>query len=166
MKLIPASANRKSIRAVLLLECMVYLSVFCILTGLGFAAFYLMWNNATSLRRTADSVSASLRAGEVWRTDVHKATATIHVLEATNGTLLVIPTGRDEIIYRFSDAAVERKTGALPWYIVLSRVKTSQMVPERRNGIAVWHWDLMLDRTGTHRAVPLLFSFEAVAPEK
>jgi len=151
---------------ILLIECLVYLGVFFILIGLGFATFYVMWNNSTAMHRTADNVSAVLRAGEMWRADVRSATGTIHVQETPDGRWMKIPHGKAEIVYRFTGDEIWRKNGASPWNLALSRVKTSEMNPETRNRVAAWSWELGIDPRGTGRKLPWLFSFEAVASTK
>jgi hypothetical protein len=168
MKLIQEARTKPSraCEGVLLLECVTYISVFAILLGLGFAAFYTMWGNSAALRRTADHVAGALRAGEQWRADIRGATGTIHVEDSADGKLMKIPHGKAEIIYRISGNEVWRKNGTLPWYRALSRIKTSEMEPENRDQVMVWHWDLGMDPRGTGRTKPWLFSFEAVASTK
>src|SRR3954463_10095989 len=97
-----SNSKRRSLRGILLVECLVYLSVLVILLGIGTAVFYMMWDNATALRSRADEISAALRAGEAWRADVRDATGMIEARNTTNGVLLRIPRGKNEIVYRFA----------------------------------------------------------------
>src|SRR5674476_390798 len=55
---------------ILLIECMVYISVFAILTGIGTAAFYFCWDHTRAVIYATDDIASALRAGERWRADV------------------------------------------------------------------------------------------------
>jgi len=61
------SVTRRREAGVLLVECLIYLSVWSVLLGLSFAAFYRVWDNATRLRRSAADIARVLQAGERWR---------------------------------------------------------------------------------------------------
>jgi len=74
----------------LLLECLVYIAVFAVITGLGLMAFYQCWDNSKALRLTTDDVTAALRAGERWRADMRGATGKITVENTATGELLRI----------------------------------------------------------------------------
>src|SRR6185312_3093380 len=95
-------SKSKSRRGIMLIECMVYLAVFLILTGIGMASFYLLWDNSKALRYSADDVHRALSDGEMWRADVRSATGKIQIENSTDGTRIKIPNGKNEIIYHFS----------------------------------------------------------------
>src|SRR5579859_174693 len=99
----PNFSNSKSCGGTLLIECLVYIAVFMILTGIGFASFYLLWDNSTALRYTTTDIADALRVGEAWRADVHDATGKIQIENASGSVVLKIPHGKAEIDYRFSD---------------------------------------------------------------
>ena len=151
---------------VLLIECIVYISVLVILLGIGFATFYMMWNNSLGMQRMAGDVSAVLRAGEGWRADIRSATGAVRTETSGGEILLKIPRGKTEVVYRLAGDELWRQARAGQWTLVLSHVTTSSMEREAREGIAAWQWNLALDPHGTGRKKPLLFSFEAVAPAK
>ena len=167
MKLNFSNSKARGHFGIVLIECLVYLFVFVILLGVGFASFYLLWDNSTALRFTSDDIGNALRAGEMWRADVRAATGKIQIEKSADGVVLKIPRGTGEIDYRFSDSSVCRKNaGSNSWTPVLSRVKTSQMEMENRNQISAWHWELELIPPRARAKVPLLFSFETVAPHQ
>ena len=149
----------------LLIECLVYIAVFAIVINVGTISFYLIWENSLALRSTADDISGALRAGEAWRADIRGATGKIQMTTSSDGALLEIPRGRGEISYRFSGDTVWRKAApASAWMPVLSRVKTSQMETEVRSQLKAWRWDVELIPHRSRVKLPLVFSYEAVAP--
>ena len=147
----------------LLLECLVYIAVFAIITGFGLTTFYLCWDNSRALRYTADDIAAALRAGECWRADIRGATGKILVENTVSGQLLRIPSGTNEILYRFTADRISRQllssSFARP---TLAAVGSSQMVMDTRGTVSAWRWELELKphRKLTHS--PLQFTFEAV----
>lgn len=151
----------------LLIECMVYIVVFAILLGVGTAAFYVLWDDSAALRNTADDVTVALRAGEAWRADIRNASGKIRTQTSSDGVLLEIPQRGSDIFYRLSGDTLWRKTQpANSWTPVLRRIKTSQMEIENRDGIKAWCWELQLMPRHVRAKMPLLFSFEAVAPHQ
>jgi len=160
-----SAARRRG--GMLLIECLVYMSVFTIVLCAGMGAFYVVWGNSDVVRSTADDISCALRAGEQWRADIRGVTGKIEEKQSPDGPVLQIPHGRDRILYRFSGGAIWRKTAsASSWVPVLSRVKSSEMKMENRNQIQTWRWEVeLLPRTLKARTRPL-FTFEAVSPAK
>lgn len=156
-------SNSKKRDGISLIECLVYIVVFVILTGIGFSSFYLLWDNSTALRYTTNDVADVLRAGEAWRADVRGATGKIQVGNVSDGVVLKIPCGKLEIDYRFTDNSIWKKNSGSDWRSILSRVKISQMELETRNQISAWHWDVEMIPYRARVKVPLLFTFEAVA---
>lgn len=146
----------------LLLECLVYIAVFAIITGFGLATFYLCWDNSKALRYTTDDIVAALRAGERWRADIRGATGTITVEHTAAGELLRIPSGTNEIRYRFTAGEIRRQSGSSVFAESrLTAVGTSQMVMDRRGPVNAWRWELELEPHRGITQVPLQFSFEA-----
>jgi hypothetical protein len=157
----PISCARVQI-GYLLLECLVYIAVFAVVTGLALATFYLCWENSRALRYTTDDVAAALRAGERWRADVRSATGTITIEHTAAGELLRIPSGTNDVLYRFTAGKMHRQSSSSGYAeSILTAVGASQMVMDRRGPVQAWRWELELEphREITHR--PLQFSFEA-----
>ena len=146
----------------LLLECLVYIAVFAVITGLGLMTFYQCWDNSKALRVTTDDVAAALRAGERWRADIRGATGKITVETNATGELLRIPCGTNEILYRFTAGKIRRQLASSGFdESMLTAVKASQMVIDTRGTVNAWRWELELKphRKVTH--LPLPFTFEA-----
>lgn len=157
---------KPEIAGIMLIECLVYISVFVVLVGLGFAAFYACWDRSKSLRHHADDITRTLRAGERWRADIRSATGPLKLRSADDGQMLEIPRGTNTILYVFTASQVSRKLGTAPnWSVVLPKVKTSAMQSDVRAHATAWRWDVELIPSRPQVRVPPLFTFQAVPPQ-
>jgi Tfp pilus assembly protein FimT len=160
MKTVVAPAHR--LAGMLLIECLVYIAVFAILTGIGFGAFYLCWDQSRAVVYATDDIGAALRTGERWRADVRSATGLVSVESVADGQIVRISAQDREIIYRFTGAEVRRETSTSKnSELLLSRVKTSKTSLEPRAGVTGCRWELELMPRRPETQLPLLFTFEA-----
>ena len=164
MKLRPDNRGLRT-AGILLLECVVYLSVLMVMLGIGGMAFYFCWDNARNLRRNADDILRTLRAGERWRADIRSATGPITVETEPDGQLLHIPTLTTEVLYAFTEGAVGRRLASSPvWVVVLPTVKASRMETDDRSQVKAWRWEVELPTARPKAGLRPLFSFTAVPP--
>jgi hypothetical protein len=150
----------------LLIECLMYIAVFAILTGIGTACFYLCWDQSKAVVYATDDIGAAFRAGEHWRADVRNATGPISVEQTADGQQIHIPGHDNAIVYRFASGEVRREIpNTQRSDLLLAKVNSSQMTREMRDGVIAWRWelDLAVRRPETH--LPLLFTFEAAQPK-
>jgi hypothetical protein len=162
MKLRPTISNARAKAGILLIECMVYISVFAILLGIGTAVFCIFWDHSKALIYATDDIATALHAGERWRADVRGATGNISVETTPAGDLLKIPFGKDEIFYSFHEGAIRRKLGSANFsQLLLGKVKTSQMQTDAHGQVTAWRWELELTQRRAEMHLPLLFTFEA-----
>lgn len=163
MKLSLAPWRRSA--GILLMQCLVYIGVFAILTTVGMGAFYVCWQHTRATNNAADVVGAALRAGERWRADLRGATGKVTMESSAAGEQVRIP-GRDgAIVYQFSAGEMRRIVATHPGsQLLLSRVKASSMSPEDRQGVTAWRWELELSQRPPEAHLPLLFTFETVEP--
>jgi Tfp pilus assembly protein FimT len=147
---------------VMLVECMVYLSVFAILLGGATAAFYFCWDHTQAVIYATDDIASALRAGERWRADVRAATGKISVETTATGEVVRIPGTEKDIVYRFESGEVHRQIASDNFpQLLLSKVKTSQMKMDERGEVTAWRWELELAERRKEAHLPLLFTFEA-----
>jgi len=147
---------------IMLIECLVYLAVFAILTSIGLAAFYYCWNHTKAVIFATEDVSSALRAGERWRADVREATGKISVETTPGGELLRIPRGKDAVYYSDHDGAIRRKlASANSSELLFAKTKASQMQAETRGSVNAWRWELELTPRRQETQLPLVFTFEA-----
>ena len=147
---------------IMLVQCQVYIAVFAILLGIGFAAFYLCWDHSKALIYATDDISSALRAGERWRADVRGATGKISVETTAAGEVVRIPGSEKEIVYRFESGEMRREisTSKNP-HLILQKVSSSQMQAEPRDGVTAWRWELVLNQRRPETQFQLLFTFQA-----
>jgi hypothetical protein len=157
----------RSLRGFMLIDCIVYIFMFSLVTGLALTTFYRCFDQSRLVKRTADDITEAVTAGERWRDDLRQATAPVHFEDSTAGPVLVIPHAVGDTLgnvrYRFSDGAVWRQ-GAdnSNWTRTMTRVKSSNMSPDNRHRVSAWRWELELQpRQKYPRTLPL-FTFEAV----
>jgi hypothetical protein len=162
MKLPSANSTRRHTAGILLMECLVYLSVFAILLGIGTAAFYFCWDHSRALIFATDDIAAALHTGERWRADVRAATGKIAVETTAAGEVVRIPEAEKEVVYRFESGAVRREIPAVNLsQVLLPKVKSSQMQAEARAGVTAWRWELELTPRRKEAYLPLRFTFAA-----
>ncbi len=167
MKPRPANFPARNQAGMLLIECLVYIVVFAILLGLGTAAFYFCWDHSRALIYATDDIESALHAGERWRADVRGATGKITVESMNQGQVVQIPEGGSEIIYRFADGELRRQAGpSKPAALLLPKVKNSRMQEDLHGTVTAWRWELEMSPRREETQLPLLFTFEAVAPTK
>lgn len=148
-----------------LVECLVYIAVFAILTGIGTATFYLCWNQSKALVYATDDISAALRAGERWRTDIRNANGPVSIEQTVSGEKVQVPTHDKTIVYHFESGEVRREIPSTRQSeLLLPKVISSKMNKETRNGVTAWCWELDLAVRRPETQLPLLFTFEAVQP--
>jgi hypothetical protein len=147
-------------------ECLVYISVWAVLMGLAFAAFYRTLDNARALRRNAADIARALNAGERWREDVRSATNTIKLvtMEGSMDQALHIPGPEGEVVYYFTGTNVLRRANAeARWVEALGGVKASGMHQDVRSQVAAWRWELELNPGKRKVKLRPLFTFQTVA---
>src|SRR6202158_5426895 len=80
--------------AYLMTEALVYIGVSFLLLGVGYAVMYRCVNNSIALRRNAEDIARTLRAGEQWRADVRSATSPGRWETTDTGRILRLPGKR------------------------------------------------------------------------
>lgn len=156
------SQNKRS--GMLLIECLVYLSVLAILLTGVTTVFYFCWDRSMALIGSTEQIHSALEAGERWRADVRAATGSISVGTTASGETVKIPEGQNTVQYSFSAGQVSRQSG-FAGAVVLSKVKTSEMILDQRGEVTAWRWELELTPRRNETHLPLLFTFEAVQPK-
>jgi hypothetical protein len=166
MKLPRHISRTRRTAGILLMECLVYISVFAILLGIGTAAFYFCWDHTRAVIFTTNEVASALRAGEHWRADVRAATGEISVITTADGATIEIPAREKKIIYRLAAGELRREIPSQNLSrLVLEKVKASDMKAESRDGVSAWRWELELTPRRKEAHFPLLFMFEAAQPK-
>ncbi|MCL5099458.1 MAG: hypothetical protein M1608_18370 [Candidatus Omnitrophica bacterium] len=154
---------RLSESAIMLVECVVYIGLWMVITGLAFTAFYRYWDHSRDLQRNADDIVRAIKAGERWRADLRTATIAPSLETTDYEQVLHIPQKTGEILYLFSRGEVWRlATGRAIGQPLLAKVKGSRMLPENRTRTTVWCWELELQTRQKNPRIRPLFTFLTV----
>ena len=167
MKLPQNYSPARGASGILLIECMVYISVFAILLGGATTVFYFCWDHTQAVVYTTDEIASALHAGERWRSDVRASTGKINVESSADGEVVRIPKGARTVSYRFESGQVSRQvSGPGTPQVLLAKTKTSEMKLDVRGAVNAWRWEVQLLPRRKEANLPLLFTFEAVAPAR
>ena len=161
----PAAPMRRQ-AGISLAECLIYISVWSVLLGFSFAAYYRVVDNTTRLRRNAADIARVLQAGERWRDDIRRAAGPLKLVgaEGTANQALHIPQASGEVVYYFTGTNLLRRAGEdAPWSEALARVKVSRVNRDAREPVVAWRWEVELNAGKKKPAVRPLFTFQAVA---
>ncbi len=157
--------NRKGIT---LIECLVYVAILGAIMTVGFSMYYHMSDGSRSLHKAAADIVRALDAGERWRDDLHAASGTAELSSlAGGGQRFAIHRAGGDVVYEYRDNAIWRQAGSeTNLQLWLAAVKSSAMVPDSREHVKAWRWELELQtRTNAPGGPQLkpLFTFVAVA---
>jgi len=151
----------------MLVECMVYVALFAVVTGLAFAAYYRSEQTARSLHRNATDILRVVKTGELWRQDVRQATAPIQLVEAPDLQVMHVPQGTNEVLYAFADEEIRRRASpASPWVKLVPKVKSARLQLDQRQMVSAWRWEVELKSPQKAPKIKPLFTFQAVVPAR
>lgn len=160
-----ASTNRiPGRRAIMLTECLVYISMAAFLVGMAMLLFIRCMDSAHHLSRNADDIAGAMSAGERWRADLRRAVQPPGPSRAGEPDL-VIPVGEGRyVVYRVENGSLWRsESGDLSWARLLDRVVMAEWNAEPREHVVAWHFDLELATKKPNARLRPLFSFIGVA---
>jgi prepilin-type N-terminal cleavage/methylation domain-containing protein len=146
-----------------LIEMLVYMGLFVVLMGVGYAAFHRCLGNSLALRRNADDIANALHAGENWRADVRAARGPARVESSGDEQVLELTGPQGPVAYRFAANTVFRRVGNNDWSPVLNNVQASSFTPDKRPSVEALRWELELQpRAKRMTRIRPLFTFIAV----
>ena len=147
------------------MECLVYVALFAVVTGLAFAAFYRADQSSRDLHRNANEILRVVKTGELWRQDVRQATAPLQLIEGPDLQLLRVPQGTNEVWYEFANEEIRRRAtpSSLPVTLV-PKLKSSYLQIDQRQVVSSWRWEVELKTKEKVPRIKPVFTFQAVAP--
>jgi hypothetical protein len=157
-----SKTSRKFQRGILLVDCMVYIGLFFLITGVAFSFFYSCWDGSLALRRNTDDITSALKAGETWRADVRNANGPLRIENSADGQLLHVPEKSGEVVYRYEAGSLWRVAANQEPRQLLPKIKSSRMESEQRQQVTAWRWEIELPIKKHTAQVHPLFTFEAV----
>ena len=162
MKIIANRTTAPREKGILLIDCLVYIGLFFLITGVAFCFFYSCWDGSLALRRNTDDITSALRAGEIWRADVRNASGPLRVENSADGQFLHIPEKSGDAVYRYAAGSLWRDAANHEPRQLLPKVKSSRMELEQRHQVTAWRWEIELPIKKRTAQVHPLFTFEAV----
>jgi type II secretory pathway pseudopilin PulG len=155
--------SAEAIAAFTLIEMLVYIGVFTVLSAVGFVALYRSMDHSFALRRSSDDIIDVIHAGDDWRADVRSVQGQILLETNPKEQILHMPGAGREVSYRFATNTIFRRIGENAWSLVLGNVKDSKFTADQRNQITAWRWELELEgRAKRPGRLHPLFTFIAV----
>ena len=142
----------------MLIECLVYIVILAVVFDLAYAAYYRCQTNSANLRRNAQDIAITMRAGECWRADIRAAKAPPKLA----GDKLVITQAAGEVVYEFVDNTMWRQVGPAR-IALLRRLRASTMQADARSQVTSWRWEVELMAGKKTPRIRPLFTFTAVA---
>jgi hypothetical protein len=152
---------------IMLMEALVYIGVFFILTGLATAFGFKAMENSRSLHRATEDISRTLDAGEHWREDIRSAAGQINLTLREREFLLEIPHTTGVVSYWVVDKNVWRRaTEQAHFALVVKNLKRSSMLMDEVGGVKSWRWEIELATVSRMSKIRPLFTFQAVPPKE
>jgi hypothetical protein len=151
---------RRSQQGLLLVECMVYIALVMLITGIGVSLFTRTLSFQREIERNSNDIVQTLKVGEQWRMDIRKAVRPIMV----ENHRLKIPQVNSRVTYDWSNGSLWRIEFDDPPQLLLRGVKASEFIKNEREHVAAWRWEIELDRNRGKMNVKPLFTFGAVDP--
>lgn len=151
---------RRNQHGLLLVECMVYIALVMLITGVGVSLFTRTLSFQREIERNSNDIVRTLKVGEQWREDIRKAVKPITV----ENHRLEIPQVNSRVIYDWNNGSLWRIEFDDPPQLLLRGVKASEFIKDDREHVSAWRWELELDRHRGKMNVEPLFTFGAVAP--
>jgi hypothetical protein len=160
-------AGSQRVRGLLLMECLVYLSLWFVIVGVGFGLFYQVYSQAKHLARTADDIGRVLKAGERWRQEVRASELAPRwqSTESGVGDELLLGGETTWVAYRCTTTNLLRRTAADPeWREFLGGLKACALHCDERGPVVSWRWEIEIQARVPRPSIRPRFTFQAVSP--
>jgi hypothetical protein len=155
--------SRSKRQGIALIECMVYIAVVMPILGIGLSLYLKLLSFHRDLDRNADDIARSLKAGEVWRTDIRSAVGPIETTRTDEGRFLIVPTAIGSIRYHFDQQALWRQDElAKSETIFLHSLTECEFIQETRSRVTAWRCEIQLKTKMKTVRIQPKFSFLAV----
>ncbi len=150
-----------------LLECLVYIAVFAVVTAVAFSMFYQYLSHSRRLQVMAADVLQVMKAGEQWRQDLRQAVGPLQLETNAQEQALQVPQARGKITYLFSLGSIWRiENEPADPRLLVPHVKASRMVADPRQVVSAWKWELELQPSSRKAKLRPLFTFLVAVPKE
>ena len=156
------SHRTRSEAGVSLIECMVYIGLFAVLLLCGSRFFTVVYQHNKAVAKAAGYTSAALDAARHWRRDIANAKGEPKLIRGDHFDVIRIDQANGErASYRVNGTRLERHNSK-EWVPIIRRVASSIMLPDQREHVRAWRWELAMETKSRFLGDPVRFSFAAV----
>ena len=156
------SHRTRSEAGVSIIECMVYIGLFAVLLLCGSRFFTVVYQHNKAVAKAAGYTSAALDAARHWRRDIANAKGEPKLIRGERFDVIQIDQANGErVSYRVNGTRLERNKGD-EWIPIIRRVASSIMMPDQREHVRAWRWELAMETKSRFLGDPVRFSFTAV----
>ena len=145
-----------------LIEAIVYVTLFVFLLGCATRYFNIVYYHHKAVAKATGYTSSALNAAKHWRRDIANAKTDPRLIRGDKFDVIEIDQAAgNQISYRLNRSTLERYNGE-EWVPIIQRVNSSIMIPDQREYVRAWRWELSLETKSQYIGDPLRFSFVAV----
>ena len=146
-----------------LIEAIIYVSLFVFLLGCSTRYFNIVYYHYKAVAKVTGYTTSALDAAKHWRRDIANAKTDPRLIRSDQFDVIEIDQAvGGQISYRLNSSTLERHNGE-EWIPIIRRVVSSVMIPDQREHVRAWRWELALETKSKYVGDPLRFSFVAVA---
>ena len=152
----------RSESGVSLIECLVYIGLFAVLLLCGSRFFTVVYQHNKAVAKAAGYTSAALDAARHWRRDIANAKGEPELIRGERFDVIRIDQASGgQVSYRVNGTRLERHNSK-EWVPIIRRVASSIMLPDQREYVRAWRWELAMETKSRFLGDPVRFSFTAV----
>ena len=145
-----------------LIEAIIYISLFVFLLGCSTRYFNIVYYHHKAVAKVTGYTTSALDAAKHWRRDIANAKTDPRLIRGDHFDVIKIDQAAGgQISYRLNRSTLERFNGE-EWVPIIRRVNSSIMIPDQRENVRAWRWELALETKSQYIGDPLRFSFVAV----
>ena len=156
------SHSTRSKAGVSLIECLVYIGLFAVLLTCATRFFSVVYDHNKAAASAASYTIAALDAAKQWRRDIANAIGEPKLIRDDHFDVIQIDQATGEQVrYRVNGNRLERHNSK-EWVPIIRRVASSIMLPDQREHVRAWRWELAMETKSRFLGNPVRFSFTAV----
>lgn len=145
-----------------LIECLVYLGLFAVLLLCATRFLNVVFDHNKAVAKANAYTVSALDAAKHWRRAIANAKDDPELIRGDQFDVIKIDqAGGGQVRYRVNGTRLERSEGT-EWVPIIRRVASSIMVPDQREHVRAWRWELALETKSRFLGDPVRFSFVAV----
>jgi type II secretory pathway component PulJ len=156
------SHRTRSEAGISLIDGLVYIALFAVLLTCATRFFSVVYHHNKAAAKAAGYTIAALDAAKQWRRDIANAKGEPKLIRDVHFDVIRIDQANGEqVSYRVNGTRLERHNGE-EWVPIIRRIASSIMLPDQREQVRAWRWELAMETKSRFLGNPVRFSFTAV----